>query len=612
VTRTIHLVFKTHLDIGFTDHAAKVRAQYHERFIPQAIETGEHFYAEDPAAPKFVWTTGAWLIWDHLNSQPPERVRRLERAIERGLISWHALPYTTHSELMSPAVFRAGLSYAQELDRRFGRKTTAAKMTDVPGHTLGIVPLLAEAGVQFLHLGVNAASPVPDVPDAFRWRAPDGSEIVVQYQKSYGETAFLPGFTTGLGFAHTNDNLGPQSVPQTIDVLRDLSGEHPDATIKASTLDAYGELLWARRDELPIVELELGDSWIYGVASDPSKVKRYLGYQRHYDRLAEQGRGLGFGRALGMVAEHTWGVDIKQYLRDQTGFDRPAFEALRASDYRFKFTEASWAEQNAYLDTALAELDESERPADELVPVGDLAGWQVETDPVTGGVAAITSPSGKVIRGEGGSLMGFRYESYTAADIDRWLDTYLTQRPYWAPLDHAKPGLENAATARSQVFAPSADGTLDPEAHAELGAPARISWSFRGLDANRLELAVTLHDKPANRMPEASFVSFTPAGEHDWQFLKTGLWLRADKIAPRGGGQLQAVAGARTEGVNLTPLDTPLVAPAHTDFMEFDKLPPDFSAGLRFNLHNNKWGTNFAMWWGAERFTARFLLELTQ
>ena len=61
---------------------------------------------------------------------------------------------------MSPALFRAGLSFSQELDRRFGVRTTAAKMTDVPGHTLGIVPLLAEAGVRFLHLGVNTASPV--------------------------------------------------------------------------------------------------------------------------------------------------------------------------------------------------------------------------------------------------------------------------------------------------------------------------------------------------------------------------------------------------------------------------------------------------------------------
>ena len=611
MTRTIHLIYKTHLDIGFTDHAAKVRAQYHERFIPQAIETGEHFFAEDPNNPKFIWTTGAWLIWDHLNSQSPDRVKRLERAIERGLITWHALPYTTHSELMSPAVFRAGLSYAQTLDHRFGRRTTAAKMTDVPGHTLGIVSLLAEAGVHFLHLGVNAASPVPDVPDAFRWRAPNGSEIVLQYQKSYGETAFLPGFTTGLGFAHTNDNLGPQTVPQTIDVLRELGGEYPDVTIRASTLDAYGEVLWARRDELPIVELELGDSWIYGIGSDPTKVKSYLSYQRHYDRLAEQGRGLAFGRGLGMVAEHTWGVDIKQYLRDQSGFDRPVFEALRATDYRFQFTEASWQEQSAYLDAALAELDTADHPAAEPDPTAELNGWQVETDRMTGDVTAITSPSGQTLRGQGGRLMGFRYESYDAAGIERWLDTYLTQRPYWAPLDHAKPGLEYARTARSLVLAPEADGSMDPAAHAQLGAPARISWSFRGLDANRIEIAITLHDKPANRMPEASFVSFAPAGHHDWQFLKTGTWLRADKVAPRGGGQLQAVAAVRTAGLSLTPLDTPLVAPAHTDFMVFDSLPPDFSSGLRFNLHNNKWGTNFRMWWEAERFTARFILELS-
>lgn len=153
--RTIHLVFKTHLDIGFTDHAAKVCAQYHERFIPQAIETGEHFYAEDRENPRFIWTTGAWLIWEHLNTRPSQQVKRLESAIDRGLIRWHALPFTTHSELMSPAVFRAGLSYSAELDRQFGKRTLAAKMTDVPGHTIGIVPLLADAGVAFLHIGVK-------------------------------------------------------------------------------------------------------------------------------------------------------------------------------------------------------------------------------------------------------------------------------------------------------------------------------------------------------------------------------------------------------------------------------------------------------------------------
>src|SRR5262249_28918888 len=158
------------------------------------------------------------------------------------------LPFTTHSELMSPALFRAGLSYSRELDRRFGRTTTAAKMTDVPGHTRGIVPLLAEAGVRFLHLGVNEASPVPSVPELFRWRADSGEEIVVMYQDSYGGTHFPEGQAEGLSFAHTNDNAGPQDISRTIDAYRHLAQQHPDTVIKASTLDAYGELLWARRE----------------------------------------------------------------------------------------------------------------------------------------------------------------------------------------------------------------------------------------------------------------------------------------------------------------------------------------------------------------------------
>jgi hypothetical protein len=611
MTRKIHLVFKTHLDIGFTDHAAKVRAQYHERFIPQAIDTGEHFFAENPDEPKFIWTTGAWLIHDHLATQSPERVKRLERAIERGLIAWHALPFTTHTELMSPALFRAGLSYAQELDQRFGKTSIAGKMTDVPGHTLGMVPLLAEAGVKFLHLGVNSASPPPDVPDIFRWRAPDGSEVVVMYQKSYGATHFPEGFDEGLSFAHTNDNLGPQSVPQTVEAIRELQKEYPDAVIVASTLDAYAALLWARREEFPIVDIELGDSWIYGAGSDPDKISRYLSLRRAYDGFdALTPQRLAFGRGLAMVAEHTCGVDIKSYLRDDQAWDRPAFEAARKSDYRFAYTEASWAEQRAYMDAAIAELPEANRRFDAPSEINDSGNWSVTYHPVTGDIASITSPSGAAISGANGSLLGYRYESYDAAGIAAHMDTYLTLRVDWAILDHIKPGLDRAATARSAKFAPDADGRLDADAHRTLGAPARVTYSLRALDDSRLEIAVTLHDKPANRMPEASFVTFTPAGISSWEFEKLGLWQPGDRVARIGGGQLQAVNAIRSASIHLMPLDTPLVAPAVSPFMPFNKEPPDFSGGLRFNLHNNKWGTNFPMWWGSERFTARFVLTL--
>jgi hypothetical protein len=641
MTKRIHLVFKTHLDIGFTDHAARVRQQYHDQFIPQAIATGEHFYRENPAAPAFIWTTGAWLIWDHLNSQGAERVKRLEQAIERGLIAWHGLPYTTHTELMSPALFRAGLSYAQELDQRFGRTTIAAKMTDVPGHTIGMVPLMAEAGLKFLHLGVNTASPVPDVPPIFRWRAPDRSELVVMYQASYGATDFPAGDDIGLSFAHTNDNIGPQSVGQTVEALRAMRHAYPDAEIAASTLDAFGAEMWARRDQFPVIEQEIGDSWIHGAASDPIKLARFRALQRlhdGFDTMTPERRA--FGRGLAMVAEHTWGVDIKTYLRDETAWDRPAFEVARQADFRFAYAEQSWAEQRAYLDTALAGLSPADRTkADqalaELTPPPPLSatpksgtrleshGWRADLDPATGDITSLTTPNGRAIAGLGGSLIGFSHESYDWAELQRHLDSYLQHRDEWAILDHDKPGLADAKTARTASFTPalsgiSADGRtalakMPADASTQLGAPEDVELAIKGLDAHSLELTLVLRNKPANRMPEAGFLSLTPAGAEDWTLRKMGVWNPAQNIARRAGGQLQAVEAVRTRlgdaHLTTTPLDCALAAPASAPFIPYNPERPDLSTGLRFNLYNNKWGTNFPMWWeGTAAF--RFVLTL--
>ena len=637
MTRQIHLVFKTHLDIGFTDHAARVRAQYHNQFIPQAIATGEHFYDENPEKPEFIWTTGAWLIWDHLHSQDTERVKRLERAIERGLITWHALPFTTHTELMSPALFRAGLSFSQELDQRFGRHTTAAKMTDVPGHTLGMVPLLAEAGVNFLHLGVNTASPVPDVPPIFRWRAPGGEEVVLMYQASYGATDFPAGPEIGLSFAHTNDNIGPQSVGQTVEALRHIRNENPGALITASTLDAFGAEMWKRREAFPVVTEEIGDSWIHGTATDPQKLARFRALQRLYDGWEPTEARRAFGRGLTHVAEHTWGVDIKTYLRDDKAWDHFDFEAARKSDHRFAYAEQSWVEQRAYIDTALAELDTVDRQAADRVlsettvtpamePTSTASslsdgGWTAELDPATGSIAALTAPNGTRTLGKSGVLFGYTHESYDWNELQRHLDSYLQHRLEWAILDHDKPGLDKAKTARTETVSPTLVGTngttaistLPAAAHAEIGAPARCDMTLRGLGDRQVEITLTLRDKPANRMPEAGFFRFTPYGSETWRLKKLGLWHESSAIARKGGGQLQAVEAVETDAagqiLNLTLLDAALVAPVAAPFLPFQPERPDFSGGIRVNLYNNKWGTNFPMWWeGTAKF--RFVLTL--
>lgn len=358
----IHLIFKTHLDLGFTGYASSVRRQYHEHYIPMALDTGEHFLKEDPTNPSFHWTTGSWLIWDHLTTQSPEKVKRLENGIRDGIISWHALPFTTHTELMSRPLLAEALSLSKDLDQRFGKTTRAGKMTDVPGHTLGAVEVMAEHGIEFLHLGVNAASPVPDLPPLFLWQAPNGAEIVVLYQSSYGEKFLAEGTEDAIAFAHTMDNMGPQNVGHVVETWDQMKEENPDYVVHASTLDAYWDSLRGIRDTLPVITQEIGDTWIHGTGSAPRRLSRFLACQRAFDGFATNltPARRAFGRKLLEVAEHTWGVDIKTYLRDETAWDRADFEKARREDPRFQITEGAWAEQDVIIDDALSLLD----PAD--------------------------------------------------------------------------------------------------------------------------------------------------------------------------------------------------------------------------------------------------------
>ena len=75
------------------------------------------------------------------------------------------------------------------------------------------------------------------------------------------------------------------------------------------------------RDKLPVVSEEIGDTWIYGVGSDPLKVARFREVAR-LGRSGLRGEASGLGdatdvallRRLLLEAEHTWGTDTKTWL----------------------------------------------------------------------------------------------------------------------------------------------------------------------------------------------------------------------------------------------------------------------------------------------------------
>lgn len=649
--RRIIVVFKTHLDIGYTDLASRVLRKYCTHFIPLALATAREL-REAGGPDRFVWTTGSWLVTEFLERANPNQRRLLEQTIAAGDLAWHALPFTWHSELLDASLCDFGLSLSADLDRRFGRKTISAKMTDVPGHTRSLVPRLAAAGVKFFHIGVNPATPVPATPPVFRWRAPGGEEVIVAYSGDYGRPVRAPGLATALHFAHTGDNHGPQDAAGVRAVLARLRAEHPGVEVVAGTLDDFARALAPVWAQLPVVSDEIGDTWIYGPASDPWKMARYralLEFRRaalvRRPALARDAGFNRFSRELLLVPEHTWGRDTKivipktnspWIIRSPGRWPKPQFAADRRRGL-FAAWEASWREQRAYLAAAVralrpAALQAGARSAvaactpRRSAPRGrplrpgqriKTGGHEIAFDS-RGALTRWRTPDGRLLADATHPLGQFSYQVFSPADCERWFQTYAINHAVtdsWSRPDFTKFGYEKIRGIRARRWnaklvalrldesgdAPRFLATLigAPEAVKQFGCPAELSleWTLPHGFAPTTA-TVQWFGKSASRIPEAAWLSFVPRvpRPRDWRLVKLGETIDPHRVVALGNRHLQAVERAVHPSLTLVNRHTPVVALEAPTLLEFRQRIPDLRHGLHFNLANNAWGTNFVQW----------------
>lgn len=501
--KTIHVIFKTHLDVGFTDTAKNVVDQYIDTFIPSAMATALTLN-ENKEHPEFIWTTGAYLIWEFLRRAKPDMVEKMRKCIKRGYIRWHGLPFTVHTELLDKKLLEFGMTLSKDLDAEFDMKTIASKMTDVPGHTIGLVPILEASGIEYLHLGVNPASKVPYVPTLFVWRHQDGSELIVNYAKGYGELNEIEGFDHILHFAHTDDNQGPPTAESVTKEMNGLRDRYPDCLVMASTLDAYAAELGSIKSFLPVVTSEIGDTWIHGVGTDPMKVADYRLLLGMRDKWLEEGsmsvgsaEYKGFSLPLLLIAEHTWGMDHKKYMSDYRNYSLEDLANARTvdeidvksnpektryiSDFsqedskemaqsftkRYSIIEDSWQEQRDYLVQAVEALSDGHKTevqsALEDRWTWDRMSYEEGAESLSPLKSYELGGFKEVVFGGGGELIGLKktdgrklalgslsfgrlvHRSYDHVDYAgfaaRYNDNYgKTYR--WSDADFGKPGLE--------------------------------------------------------------------------------------------------------------------------------------------------------------------------
>ncbi len=490
--KKVIVVSKTHLDLGFTDYAENIRQKYLNTFIPDAISLAESVNTADKKY--FVWTTGSWLLKEMLQNADDVQKEKLINAMKNGNIVPHAMPFTTHSELLDYGTFDYGLSIVDELDKIRGRKTVAAKMTDVPGHTKGIVRLLANHGIKLLHIGVNGVSAVPEVPECFLWKDGD-SEVIVIYSGDYGG-AFKSDFMDEvLYFDHTLDNHGAPSPQKVVDKFHKIQSQFPDYEITAGTMDDFADAIWQHKNELPVFEGEIGDTWIHGAATDPYKaasIRELMRLKRVWlsDGSMEKGSKEynAFSDALLCIAEHTCGMDTKTYFADYENYLKSDFQRARKRDkiiikhpfwdypynilniinkIRFKSSysiiEKSWAEQRMYIEKAVDALSESHKhqarsALKRLMPasLADVSEYPPYTESLKlsdfefelnefGGIGHFAYKGNEIIRKNNCALLEYRV--YTSRDYDFWFKHYarnFKKNAVWGYPDFGRPLLKYA------------------------------------------------------------------------------------------------------------------------------------------------------------------------
>jgi len=699
--KKVYVFTKCHLDIGFTNTERNVLLTYFNDYIPRAMKLAAALRLEG-GEERYAWTLAAWMVYEYLEQASPEDRQRMEAAIGSGDIAWHAAPFTWQSEMLDRSLIASSLKISASLDRRFGKRTIAAKFTDVPGHTRSLIAPFVEAGIKFVDIGDNPGckapavpfmrsalgqphldaddealdaskakivsdlakygltekearrlisdSPLEEQPSLFNWRNPDGAQLMVLYHPSgYGSTVAIPGTDFAVSIRVATDNSGPHSHDEVKGYYAALHRHFPHTEIVACNLSEIATALEAVRTKAPLVTQEIGDTWIYGVGSDPGKVAQYRELSRLRGEWLSTNRfqlgdatDLAFVSRLILGSEHNWGLSTGQYLKHPEVYSPDELARARITRPEFQEVDDEWASKRRDMQIAISSLPpglqaEANRGLKALEPMPPAlrsakavqVGGEIQSshfviafDPTTASIVKLRSSKSKREWASPEHPLGsFRYEMFDAASFARFNAQYNTAK--FASNDFGKPGMEKYAV-KARTWQPGSS-ELSVEENAEghrISGELRmqepepsladiVSWPKRmtvetWLPKNERAVYLTFQcfEKRANRLAEAMWLSFSPHAPHQegWMLEKINQRVSPHDVMINGNRHLHAVTKTvRYEDTGgsftLETLDAPLVAPGQRSLLDFNNNPIDMREGVHVNLYNNLWGTAFPQWY---------------
>lgn len=660
--KEVHVVYKSHFDIGFTNSAGKMIHDTINWQLPVAIGQCEKL-REKGCDKYFAWTLPSWFVWQALRTKSGDELKSLEAALERGDVVWTATPFTPHTEYMDESLFEHSINLSKMLDKRFGKNyTVAAKFTDVPGNSIGMLKILAKMGVKLVQIGVNHMSAMPKTPAEFIWRDAEGNEVIVMYCRGYGNTVRFPGSDIVLAQILKGDNMELADLEEIVKTIQELKAAYPNAEVKATSYGEFAEKILEHKDLLPVYTEEIGDSWIHGTGSDPLKTSRYRVLSRLRRKWLDEGvmsaedpDMIEYSNNLILVAEHTWGVSHLPHLADMVNWDNEGFEAVRHRG-TYKTLEASWQEQRDYIEYAVESLSnpelkreafdavlsvEAERPYENLRgaesfnpdEIIEYNGVKLKISKETGAICSLEMDEIQYAD-ENHQLGKLAYKTYDQDDFLKYIDDYCSGNDTFLLTEFGKKGIENTY-CESKYHDIVADGFYKKVADDGLHIVVAVKMSEESIvkyggalevyneifipagnimDNRRIQLKLSWFDKTATRLPESYWYEINPIVNepNKWMMNKMGYNVSPLNVMENGGSKLHALqdgvvydvsegrSGCTCGKMKIKTYDAALVAPGKPGITEFTQEKPDMKGGWHFNLQNNIWNTNFVAWYGGD------------
>src|SRR4029077_17973463 len=182
---TVAIIPHEHLDVGFTDYAAKV-AELHSQSVDAAMDLIRK-------TPDFRWTLdGSWVASEYMKGRTLEARERFLKHVRDGSIVIPPEFANQHTGNASWEALARSFYNQKKLNDEFKLPTThAAQIVDVPSYTWAYASILHDAGIKYLIAASNNwRAPVMllgrwNQKSPFYGEGPDGSRVRMWYSRAY-------------------------------------------------------------------------------------------------------------------------------------------------------------------------------------------------------------------------------------------------------------------------------------------------------------------------------------------------------------------------------------------------------------------------------------------